>query len=107
MDAAHPLRPLNRRTFAARTRVRWTLGVLAAGVVAFAVAQAIGVPVIDVVMLGSTVVGLQTVAEGIETREQLDQLQALGRDLGQGYLARPMDAAKVPGYLQPGAEQAA
>jgi EAL domain-containing protein (putative c-di-GMP-specific phosphodiesterase class I) len=49
--------------------------------------------------------GLQTVAEGIETREQL---RALGCDLGQGYLlARPMDAARVPGYLDPGAEQAA
>jgi EAL domain-containing protein (putative c-di-GMP-specific phosphodiesterase class I) len=52
--------------------------------------------------------GLQTVAEGIETREQLEQLQALGCDLGQGYfLARPMDAARVPGYLEPGTERAA
>jgi EAL domain-containing protein (putative c-di-GMP-specific phosphodiesterase class I) len=34
--------------------------------------------------------GLRTVAEGIERREQLDPLVALGCDLGQGYLfARP------------------
>ena len=36
--------------------------------------------------------GLATVAEGIETLTQLQRLQALGCDLGQGYLlARPLD----------------
>jgi EAL domain-containing protein (putative c-di-GMP-specific phosphodiesterase class I) len=36
--------------------------------------------------------GLATVAEGIETLTQLQRLQALGCDLGQGYLlGRPLD----------------
>jgi diguanylate cyclase (GGDEF)-like protein/PAS domain S-box-containing protein len=36
--------------------------------------------------------GMTTVAEGIETRTQLERLQALGCDLGQGYLlGRPLD----------------
>jgi EAL domain-containing protein (putative c-di-GMP-specific phosphodiesterase class I) len=52
--------------------------------------------------------GLRTVAEGIESREQPAQLQALGCDLGQGYfLARPMDAERVPGDLDRGAARAA
>jgi EAL domain-containing protein (putative c-di-GMP-specific phosphodiesterase class I) len=66
------------------------------------------VAVLAAILEMARALGLQTVAEGIETREQLDQLQALGCDLGQGYfLARPMDAAQVPGYLEPGAERAA
>jgi diguanylate cyclase (GGDEF)-like protein/PAS domain S-box-containing protein len=37
---------------------------------------------------------LQVIAEGIETAEQLERVQALGCDLGQGYyVARPLDAA--------------
>lgn len=43
---------------------------------------------------------LDTVAEGIETAEQLDALRRLGCDLGQGfYLARPMDPPAVLTYL--------
>lgn len=39
--------------------------------------------------------GLSTVAEGIETRDQVTALQALGCEHGQGYLfARPMNAAE-------------
>jgi diguanylate cyclase (GGDEF)-like protein len=38
-------------------------------------------------------VGLKVVAEGIETRAQLDMLREMGCDLGQGYyFARPLDA---------------
>ena len=37
-------------------------------------------------------VGLKVVAEGIETREQLEMLREIGCDLGQGYyFAAPMD----------------
>ena len=37
---------------------------------------------------------LETIAEGIETDEQLCELRALGCRYGQGYLfARPMDSA--------------
>lgn len=44
----------------------------------------------------SSELGLETVAEGIETQEQLDQLRALGCKLGQGYLfARPEPADRV------------
>ena len=38
-------------------------------------------------------VGLKVVAEGIETRAQLDMLREIGCDLGQGYyFAAPLDA---------------
>jgi EAL domain-containing protein (putative c-di-GMP-specific phosphodiesterase class I) len=37
-------------------------------------------------------VGLKVVAEGIETRAQLDMLREIGCDLGQGYyFSKPMD----------------
>lgn len=40
---------------------------------------------------------LQTVAEGIEEREQLEVLAELGCDLGQGYLfSRPVPAESDP-----------
>jgi predicted signal transduction protein with EAL and GGDEF domain len=41
--------------------------------------------------------GLSTVAEGVETRSQLDSLRALGCNEVQGYLfARPMPADDLP-----------
>lgn len=47
--------------------------------------------------------GLRTVAEGIETPEQLTALQRLGCDLGQGYLlSRPVPAAAVTELISPG-----
>ncbi len=46
---------------------------------------------------------LSTVAEGIETREQLETLKALGCERGQGYLfSRPVPAAEIPSLLTPG-----
>jgi diguanylate cyclase (GGDEF)-like protein len=45
--------------------------------------------------------GLEAIAEGIETAEHLAVLRRLGCDHGQGYaLARPMDAAAVAAYLR-------
>lgn len=60
--------------------------------------------------------GRDTVAEGVETLEQLRLLKTLGCDAVQGYLfSRPMPPAQVPGYLdrvargahQPGAMDSA
>lgn len=43
---------------------------------------------------------LQTIAEGIEASEQVDWLQEMGCDLGQGfYFAKPMTAAEVTDLL--------
>jgi diguanylate cyclase (GGDEF)-like protein len=44
--------------------------------------------------------GVATVAEGIETAEQLEELRRLGCTHGQGYLfSRPVDAAQFSGLL--------
>jgi EAL domain-containing protein (putative c-di-GMP-specific phosphodiesterase class I) len=46
-----------------------------------------------VLTLGHTL-GLEVIAEGVETREQLDLLRTFGCDLGQGYyLSRPLAVA--------------
>jgi diguanylate cyclase (GGDEF)-like protein/PAS domain S-box-containing protein len=46
--------------------------------------------------------GLSTVAEGVETPDQAAALAALGCDLGQGYhFARPMDAAALAELIGP------
>ena len=43
---------------------------------------------------------MESVAEGIETPEQLDMLRGLGVHVGQGYLlSRPLRAAQVPALL--------
>jgi EAL domain-containing protein (putative c-di-GMP-specific phosphodiesterase class I) len=45
--------------------------------------------------------GLKTVAEGIETTHEFHKLQALGCDVGQGYLfAKPMAKAQLIGTLR-------
>jgi len=47
--------------------------------------------------------GMTTLAEGIETMEQLTELQTLGCRLGQGYgFARPMSNAALMAALQDG-----
>lgn len=44
--------------------------------------------------------GLQTVAEGVETPAQMDWLRSLGCNLAQGYtIARPMDADRMCDWL--------
>ena len=53
-----------------------------------------------IVMLGRTL-GLQIVAEGIETPQQRDRLRALGCDFGQGYLfGRAAEAERVPELIE-------
>jgi diguanylate cyclase (GGDEF)-like protein/PAS domain S-box-containing protein len=53
-----------------------------------------------ILTLGQTL-GLETVAEGIETAEQLAALRALGCQLGQGYFfARPLGPAAVDALLE-------
>jgi len=48
---------------------------------------------------------LKVIAEGIETTDQLLQLQALGCPCGQGFLlARPMEPTEVPALLRQGGD---
>jgi diguanylate cyclase (GGDEF)-like protein len=48
----------------------------------------------------SRALGLQTLAEGVETQDQLDELLALGCEAAQGYLfARPQPAAEITALL--------
>ncbi len=58
------------------------------------------VEMIRAVVLLAHSIGLEVVAEGIETEEQALVLIALGCDLGQGYYcARPMDATKAEAIM--------
>jgi EAL domain-containing protein (putative c-di-GMP-specific phosphodiesterase class I) len=60
-----------------------------------------------VISLGRTL-NKQVVAEGIETRQQLDRLRQLGATIGQGYLlSRPLDAIKTHALLRDAAAIAA
>ena len=54
-----------------------------------------------IIKIGETL-KLDTIAEGIETEDQLARLESLGCVLGQGYLfARPMDLDKTVEFLSP------
>lgn len=55
-----------------------------------------------ILMLGDNL-GIEVVAEGIETQQQLDSLLRLGCKLGQGYLfSRPVDGSKAGEMLRSG-----
>ena len=57
-------------------------------------------PLVRAIVELARTLGLRTVAEGLETPEQLDKLQDLHCDLGQGYLfAAPLEAADAEGFL--------
>ncbi len=52
--------------------------------------------IVKVIILLAHNLGLEAIAEGVETQSQLNQLKTLGCDFGQGYLlARPAAAAKI------------
>ncbi|MGH8116667.1 MAG: EAL domain-containing protein, partial [Rhodanobacteraceae bacterium] len=53
----------------------------------------------SIVALGRSL-GLEVVAEGVETAQQRETLRAFGCDLLQGFLyARPLEGSAVPGFL--------
>ena len=60
----------------------------------------------DLVIVRSTIdlahnLGLQVVAEGIETGDHIEKLQELGCDLGQGFhISRPITSPKLEKWLQ-------
>lgn len=57
-----------------------------------------------ILMLGENL-GIEVVAEGIETPEQLGLLRSFGCRLGQGYIfSRPVDAAAAVRFLHDGAD---
>ena len=50
--------------------------------------------------------GVSVTAEGVETRDQLDRLRALGSQRAQGFLfARPVPAAEIPALLEAGLDR--
>jgi predicted signal transduction protein with EAL and GGDEF domain len=55
-----------------------------------------GSTIVRAIQLMAQSLGLEVIAEGIETQEQSEQLRQLGLSLGQGYLfAKPASAAEV------------
>jgi EAL domain-containing protein (putative c-di-GMP-specific phosphodiesterase class I) len=70
-----------------------------------ALVTALGTPAADDAVRASVsaarALGLQTVGEGVETRQQLNTLRDLGCDLAQGYLfGKPLGAAGISALLR-------
>lgn len=60
-----------------------------------------GDAIVEAIVALAHALKLQVTAEGIERSEQLEQLQAIGCDHGQGFLfARPLEAAAVSEWLE-------
>jgi diguanylate cyclase (GGDEF)-like protein/PAS domain S-box-containing protein len=56
--------------------------------------------IVDVIINLSHKLGYKVIAEGIETKEQLDLLKEMGCDIGQGYyFSRPVNAEKMEALL--------
>jgi EAL domain-containing protein (putative c-di-GMP-specific phosphodiesterase class I) len=54
---------------------------------------------VEVIILLAEKLKLKVIAEGVESTKQLDHLQALGCELGQGYLLSQPVEAKAAGLL--------
>ncbi len=70
-----------------------------------AVTSGLGTPATDeavrILLSAARTAGLQTVGEGVETREQLTTLRNLGCDLAQGYLfGKPLGASGISALLR-------
>jgi EAL domain-containing protein (putative c-di-GMP-specific phosphodiesterase class I) len=58
-------------------------------------------PMVEVIMQIAQTLGLELVAEGVESAAQVDRLHALGCQLAQGYhFARPQEAATLADHLR-------
>ncbi len=56
---------------------------------------------VEAILRMADTLALDTIAEGVERRDQADQLQRLGSQLVQGYLfSRPLPAAEIPEFLR-------
>ncbi|HEY9762919.1 MAG TPA: EAL domain-containing protein [Trichocoleus sp.] len=56
--------------------------------------------IVETIITLSNRLGLHTVAEGIETEQQLQHLRSLGCELGQGYLfARPIPSEAIEAFF--------
>ena len=59
------------------------------------------VPIVRTIMRLASDLGVEVVAEGVDTREQAEWLKSLGCQYGQGYLyAKPVDPADATKLLQ-------
>jgi EAL domain-containing protein (putative c-di-GMP-specific phosphodiesterase class I) len=66
------------------------------------------VEIVRAVMTLGRSLGKTIIAEGIETAEQLSMLEAIGVDMGQGYLlSRPLRAEQVQALMSAPAAQSA